>query len=222
MSAGALTAVDAEHLTTCLAGGGVAVFPADTVYGLGCDPNSEPAVRRLYQLKRRPPDRPAAVMLFDLDLALAALPELAPSEVAALRALLPGPLTVLLPNRDRRFPLACGPDPATLGLRVPALPARMAALAAVGRPLLQSSANLSGGREARTLQEVPQALRTGADLVLDGGELPGLASTVLDLRHYASASHWEVVRPGPLQRAELERRLARAGECVDGRHRDSS
>ena len=209
-----LTGADVDALRECLAGAGVAVFPADTVYGLGCDPDSEPAVRRLYELKGRPPAQPAAVMFFALDRALAALSELQAPERAALQALLPGPLTLLLPNPARRFPLACGPDPGamqTLGLRVPSLPAQLAALAALERPLLQSSANLSGGSEARRLTDVPAPIRAGADLTLDGGELPGLASTVLDLRDYAGSGAWRVVRDGPIGRAEIERRLAARG-----------
>jgi L-threonylcarbamoyladenylate synthase len=204
-------AADVDGLRVCIAGAGVAVFPADTVYGIGCDPDSEPAVRRLYELKGRPPARPAAVMFFALDFALDALPELGSRERGALRALLPGPLTLLLPNPARRYPLACGPDPVgseALGLRVPSLSPHLAALAALDRPLLQSSANLSGSPEARRLADVPASIRTGADLTLDGGELPGLASTVLDLRDYARAGAWRIVREGPVGQAEIEHRLA--------------
>jgi L-threonylcarbamoyladenylate synthase len=207
-----LTDADVTALGEVLARGGVAVFPAETVYGLGCDPDSESAVRRLYELKGRPPSQPAAVMFFALDLALAALPELAAPERTTLRALLPGPLTLLLPNPRRRYPLACGPDPAgaqTLGLRVPALPSHLASLATLERPLLQSSANLSGAQEALRLADVPAAIRTGADLALDGGELPGVASTVLDLRGYARSGEWHIVREGPIGRAEIERALKR-------------
>jgi L-threonylcarbamoyladenylate synthase len=205
-----ITPSDVDALRTCIDRDGVAVFPADTVYGLGCDPDSEPAVGRLYELKGRPPSQPAAVMFFALDRALTALPELARPEQAALRALLPGPLTLLLPNPQCRYQLACGPDPAgaeTLGLRVPALPSHLAALAALDRPLLQSSANLSGGREARRLADVPASIRAGADLALDGGELPGVASTVLDLRNYARAGEWRIVREGPVGHAEIEHML---------------
>jgi L-threonylcarbamoyladenylate synthase len=216
-----LTAADVAALRECIARGGVVVFPADTVYGLGCDPGSKPAVRRLYELKGRPAARPAAVMFFTLELALDALPELAPRERAALRALLPGPLTLLLPNPARRYPLVCGPEPSgpkpggsepggssqTLGLRVPSLPAHLAALAALERPLLQSSANLSGEPEARRLADVPASIRAGANLLLDGGELPGLASTVLDLRHYERSGEWRIVRAGPIGSAEIERAL---------------
>ncbi len=198
-------AEDAKRLRECIAAGGVAVFPADTVYGLACDPLQGEAVERLYELKGRPPTQPAAVMFFSLAAALEALPELGERERAALRALLPGPLTVLLPNRARRYPLSGGGD--VLGLRVPLLSAPLSALGAVDVPVMQSSANLSGGPEARRLADVSPALLEGADLVLDGGELPGVASTVLDLRDYEDGGGWSVVRAGPVAPAALRRAL---------------
>jgi L-threonylcarbamoyladenylate synthase len=182
---------DARALGACVAAGGVAVFPADTVYGLACDPSDADAVARLYELKGRPPEKPAAVMFFELS-----LPTIGPRTDALLARLLPGGVTVLLPNPDGRFPLACGPDPTTLGVRVPFL-------APVGRPVLQSSANLSGGPDARRLSEVPTAIRAGADLVIDGGSLPGTPSTVVDLREY-EAGQWSVVRVGAVPKAVIE------------------
>ena len=73
---GPMTPDDVETFDRCISVGGVAVFPSDTVYGLATEPDSKEGVQRLYALKGRPPDRPAAVMFFDLELALAALPEL--------------------------------------------------------------------------------------------------------------------------------------------------
>ncbi len=202
-----ITADDAVTFERCMAVGGVAVFPADTVYGLACDPASPDAVYRLYALKRRRPDKPAAVLFFQLELALAALPELGPRLRSAVEALLPGTATVLLPNPAHRFPAACGPDPSTLGLRVPALPPALQALGAVRWPVLQSSANLAGGADARTLDGVHPEVREGADLLLDGGELPGVPSTVVDLRDYEASGRWTVVREGALPAAEVEARL---------------
>src|SRR5436309_6121753 len=114
--------MSAELFARCISVGGVAVFPADTVYGLACDPDNRVAVERLYLLKRRPLDKPSAVMFFDLELAFAALPELGKRTTEALERLLPGPLGVLLSNPAGRFPFACGGDRSTLGVRVPALP----------------------------------------------------------------------------------------------------
>lgn len=196
-----LTAQDASAFERCVAAGGLVIFPADTVYGLACDPDAEEAVQRLYRLKGRDAGKPAAVLLFSLELALDALPELGPRTRAALEALLPGGLTVLLPNPAGRWPRACGPDPGTLGLRVPALAAPLSALRHVRRAVLQSSANASGEPDARRLADVPAALREAADLVLDGGELPGTPSTVLDLRAFEADGTWSVVREAAVHTA---------------------
>jgi L-threonylcarbamoyladenylate synthase len=196
--------VSAAELEACIAAGGVAVFPADTVYGLACDPESEDAVARLYALKGRPPAQAAAVMFFALEAALAALPELGPRTRAAFAGLLPGGVTLLIPNPEGRFPLAGGDDPSTLGLRVPDLPA----LSGVGLAVLQSSANRSGGPDARRLSDVPAEIRAGADLVIDGGELPGTPSSVVDLRRYEADGSWELVRAGAVDEAALAAALA--------------
>jgi L-threonylcarbamoyladenylate synthase len=201
----------ARRLEECLAAGRVAVFPADTVYGLCCDPENERAVRRCYELKGRPAERPAAVMFCALASLLRALPELGARERIVMETLLPGPVTLLLPNRDHRYPLACGSQEGgadSLGLRVPAWSPALAALGTVGAPVLQSSANFSGEPDARRLSDVPESIRAGADLVLDGGKLPGVASTVLDLREYERGGEWHIMREGPVGRAELERVLA--------------
>jgi L-threonylcarbamoyladenylate synthase len=194
---------DAKRLERCLAEGGVAVFPTDTVYGICCDPDDEHAARRLYTLKGRPAARPAAVMFFTLEPALEALPELHPDERAALAALLPGAVTLLLANPAKRFAPACRTDPETLGLRVPSLPERLRALCSLRRPVMQSSANMSGEPDARTLADVPQSMRDGADVVLDGGELAGRPSTVIDLRDYREHRRWHVLREGALPRATV-------------------
>lgn len=205
-----LTHEDALRLEQCLAGDGVAAIPTDTVYGLACNPESATALRRVYELKGRPPAKPAAVMFFSLEAAFESLTELGPRVRAAIGSLLPGAVTLLLPNPERRFPLACDPlegGSALLGLRVPAFAGSLAVLAGVGAPAAQSSANLSGGPDPRSLGGVPIELREGADLVLDGGELPGSASTVIDLAEYEQSGRWRIVREGPLRRSALEQLL---------------
>jgi L-threonylcarbamoyladenylate synthase len=193
---GAVTLEEVRAFERCVAAGGVALFPADTVYGLATEPDSREGVERLYRLKRRRPDKPAAVMFFRLALALAALPELPGPTRGAVERLLPGGLTLLLPNPARRFPLACGPTPDVLGLRVPRLVGPLAPLAGMSWPVLQSSANATGAAEASRLEDVDEAVRTGVDLVLDGGELPGTPSTVLDLTRFHEDGSYVVVRQG--------------------------
>jgi L-threonylcarbamoyladenylate synthase len=190
-----MTASDqAETFERCMSVGGVAVFPADTVYGLACDPSNRIAVERLYEFKRRPLDKPSAVMFFALDVALEALPELGERTRAAMRRLLPGGVSLLLPNPAERFPLACGADASTLGVRVVSIPV----LEGVRWPVLQSSANLSGGPDPRRLEDVPEVLRRRADMVVDGGDLPGTSSTVVDLTGYeqGGAEAVSIIRRG--------------------------
>jgi L-threonylcarbamoyladenylate synthase len=175
----------------CVRGGGVVVFPADTVYGLACDPVNADAVARLYELKGRPPDKPAAVMFFSA----AALPELGPRTRALAERLLPGAVTLLVPSD--LYPLAGGSG--TLGLRVPDLPR----FADVTVPVLQSSANLAGGPDARRLQDVPASIRSGADLVIDGGELAGTPSTIVDLRDYERSGELAILRHGAVPEAVI-------------------
>ena len=151
------------------------------MYGIGCHPDAAGAVARVYELKGRAADKPAAVMRFSLD----ALPPVGPRTRAALERLLPGPVLIVLPGG--------------VGVRVPDVPA----LAGVRVPVLQTSANLSGGPDPRRLADVPASIRDGADLVLDGGELPGTPSTVVDLSRYEDERAWRVLRQGALPEAAL-------------------
>ena len=196
-----IQAMDAKAFDACIAAGGVAVFPADTVYGLACDPDSAEAVERLYALKGRPTGKPSAVMFFDAALAVAALPELGPRTRALMGRLLPGGVTLLLPNPRGRWPLAGGEG---LGLRVPDVPL----LRGVGSVVLQSSANLAGAPDARRLEDVPEEIRRAADLVIDAGQLPGTPSTVIDLRRFEDGGAWEVVRAGAVAPEAVERAVA--------------
>jgi L-threonylcarbamoyladenylate synthase len=213
VSGAALDRADAAALQDCLLAGGVAVFPADTVYGLACDPSSRAAFDRIYEMKGRPAAKPAAVMWFSAQAAAEELANLPRQTRRAAQALLPGPVTLLLANPQRRFPLACEPGgassipPALLGLRVPAWPPQLAALALVQVPALQSSANLSGESSPRRLSDVPQSIRAAADLIIDGGELPGIASTVIDLQDFEAGGAFAIVRGGAIGEQQVRTAL---------------
>lgn len=162
-------------------------------------------MERLYLLKRRRKAQPSGVMFFGVDAALEALPALGERTRAAIEALLPGGVTLLLPNLSGSFPLACGDDPSTLGLRVPDVPL----LADVGVPVLQSSANLAGEPDAaRRLEDVPELFKAAVELVLDGGESPGTPSTVVAAlrgnRHVVGRAGGRGTRAGARRRARWQ------------------
>jgi L-threonylcarbamoyladenylate synthase len=193
-----VTPEDVETFERCISVGGVAIFPADTVYGLATEPDSREGVDRLYRLKGRLPDKPSAVMFFEIEAALAALSELEPRTRHAVESLLPGPVTLLVPNPARRYPLACGNEPDKLGIRVPRLEGALAPLASARWPVLQSSANRAGQPDARRIEDIDPVVRAGADLVLDAGSLPGTPSTVVDLSAWEEGGTVELVREGAL------------------------
>ncbi len=193
-----MTPEDVETFERCISVGGVAIFPADTVYGLATEPDSREGVDRLYRLKGRVPDKPSAVMFFQVEAALAALPELEPRTRQAVESLLPGPVTLLVPNPAHRYPLACGDEPDKLGIRVPRLEGALEPLASARWPVLQSSANRAGQPDARRIEDIDPGVRAGADLVLDAGALPGTPSTVVDLSAWEEGGAVELVREGAL------------------------
>jgi L-threonylcarbamoyladenylate synthase len=190
-------------LERCIARGGIAVFPADGLYGLACDPLDATAVERIYRLKGRDEGKSSAVMYL-APLAMRELVEsLGPRTRDAVSALLPGPLTLVVANPQGRYPLACREDPGKLGVRLIGGP-----LAGAMCPLFQTSANHSGEPAPGSFEDVPAGIVEGADLAIDGGTLTGLPSTVVDLSRYDESGEWTVLREGAVSTDDLGRMLA--------------
>jgi L-threonylcarbamoyladenylate synthase len=195
-----------KALERCVAGGGVAVFPSDGLYGLACDPLNAGAIAKIHRLKGRDDGKPSAVMYFS-PLAIRELVSgLGPRTKAAVSALLPGPATLVVHNPQRRYPLACRQDPERLGIRLIGGP-----LAGTMSPVFQTSANLSGEPAPTRFEDVPESIVDGADLSIDGGELPGLPSTVVDISSIEEDGSWRVLRDGALSPGDLASRFASVG-----------
>ena len=181
------------------------VLPTDTVYGLCADPYREPPVRELYRIKGRPPDQPTALLARDVELLLECVPELRGRAATLARALLPGPYTLILPNPAQRYRWLVGSTPEKIGVRVPELSGPGAEVLERVGAVAATSANHHGGPDPRRLEDVPVEIRASAAAVVDGGELPGMPSTVLDL----TGEEPKVLREGAVPAAEaLERVLA--------------
>lgn len=189
-------------LERCVGAGSVAIFPADTLYGLACDPLNAEAVERIHSIKGRDEARPSAVMYFS-PLAMRELVSgLGARSRQAVSELLPGPVTLVLANPERRYPLASRDVPETLGVRLIAGP-----LAGAMTPIFQTSANRSGEDPPRSFGEINEQVLSAADLAIDGGELIGAPSTVVDVTELDSEGRWEVLREGALPRGAIDRVL---------------
>lgn len=191
-----------EALDRCVADSGVALFPADTLYGLACDPSRADAIARIHAIKGRDERKPSAVMFFAPLAMREILSTLAPRTREALGAILPGPVTAVVANPERRYPLACREDPERLGLRLIEGP-----LAGASCAVFQTSANRSGEPAPSRFKDVHPKVLEAADLAIDGGELGGEPSTVVDLTALDNGGEWGLLREGALSHAELEARL---------------
>lgn len=182
--------------------GGVVLFPADGLYGLACDPANEEAIHRIHAIKGREAGKPSAVMYFSLEAMREIIESMTPIVRAVAAALLPGPVTLVIDNAERRYPLACGDDPSRLGLRYIDGP-----LSGIVTPVFQTSANLSGAEPSHRFSDIPEALVDAADVAIDGGELSGSPSTVIDVTEIDGGGAWKVLREGGLSYEALEQKL---------------
>ena len=193
-------------LERCVAAGGVAVFPSDGLYGLACDPLDAAAIARIHRLKGRDDGKSSAVMYFSPLAMRELVAGLGPRTAAAVSALLPGPVTLVVANPGHRYPLACREDPGRLGVRLIAGP-----LAGAMCPVFQTSANLSGEPAPASFDRVPASIVDGADLAIDGGELTGLPSTVVDIASIDEDGGWQILRQGAVSAGDLASALASVG-----------
>ena len=187
-----------QALESSISKGEVVLFPSDGIYGLACDPLNEKAVERIHAIKGRDEGKSSAVMYFSPLAMRELIRDLGQRVSEAFGRLLPGPVTLIVPNPRHRYPLACREDPARLGVRVIGGP-----LSGARCPIFQTSANLSGEPAASTFQGIVPEVREEVDLAIDGGELTGLPSTVVDLTEYDENGIWTVLRDGGMSRGDL-------------------
>jgi len=174
-----------------LQGGGVVLLPTDTVYGIAVLASAPGATARLFALKERSEGQPVAVLVADRSQALGLAD--APGEAALrlMERLWPGPLTLVLRRSSTAAALELGGDPATVGLRCPDHDLVRALAAEVGG-VATTSANRHNQPTPRTAAEAAASLVGAVDLVVDGGRLGSVASTVVDL----TGSEPKVLREG--------------------------
>ena len=194
---------EVEAAAAALAAGQPVILPTDTVYGLCASPYSEAPVRRAYALKGRDSSQPSALVANDVDFLFECVPELRGRAGTVVRALLPGPLTLILANPARRYPWLTGDRPETIGVRVPDLSGPGAEVLVRVGAMMATSANEPGGPDPRRVEDVPEEIRAGCGAVVDGGGLPGVPSTVVDF----TGPEPQVVREGAVSAGELLARV---------------
>jgi L-threonylcarbamoyladenylate synthase len=197
----------ADDAVKAIRAGELVVIPTDTVYGLACTPYDEEPVRALSELKGRTPGHAIALVAASLDWLFESVPELRGQAGMVARALLPGPYTLVVPNPERRYPWLAGDRPEAIGVRVPHVAGELQEILDRVGVLAATSANLHRGEDPRRLGDVPPELRVAVAVAVDGGELPGTPSTVLDLTGPDPRVLREGAVPGPEAIAQVEAAL---------------
>ncbi|MCS7110024.1 MAG: L-threonylcarbamoyladenylate synthase [Candidatus Caldarchaeum sp.] len=181
--------------------GGVIVYPTDTVYGIGCDPFNVEAVKRVYEIKKREA-KPMPVLLSSIDM-LYSVADPTPEEVEAALKLWPGPVTILM-KKNPNLPDIVTAGEQSVGVRIPAHMIPLTIMEKTGKPLVGTSANISGQPSATEVKNIDESVLSKADIVIDhGATFHKLPSTVIRVKR----DGFEVVREGAMRAEEAARRL---------------
>jgi len=192
-----------QYTVSLILRGRVVAFPTDTFYGLGADPFNLAAVNEIFRIKRRDADRPIPLLVDSIDQAVDLAQDPSPLFFTLAKKFWPGALTLVVPAA-RKIPLKVTANTGNVGLRWPLAPFVVALIAAAGRPLTGTSANLSDMESCSTADEVDCQIGDVLPLILDGGlTRGGLASTVVEI----TGNTGRIVRQGGIPESELKEYL---------------
>jgi len=189
-----------ERAIRILKNGGIVAFPTDTIYGLGANAFDEDAVLRIYEAKIRPRNFALTLLLADtsqIKLVAENIPKMA---WKLAEKFMPGALTIVL-NKSMAVSNMITGEGNTVAVRIPNHPVPIALVKGLGAPITGTSANISGGNNPLTAEDVFKQLRYRVDMIIDGGRCPiGVSSTVLDL----TTNPPKIIREGAISRDQIE------------------
>jgi L-threonylcarbamoyladenylate synthase len=203
------TQTEIEEAVEALRAGDLVVFPTETVYGLGANASNPAAVRKIFDVKGRPPDHPVIVHLDNPRYLHRWVSDVPPVAEQLAAKFWPGPLTLILPKAEHVNDIVTGGQD-SIGIRVPSHPMAQQLLTAFGGGIAAPSANRYGRLSPTKPEHVRDELGEAVGIILDGGESPiGLESTIVSCLDNAA----RLLRPGFITRSQLEHAV---GELADG------
>ena len=189
-----------EEAKNVYASGGVIGFPTDTFYGLGVDPLDSLAIEKIFNIKSRDKNKPILLLIGETAQLSLIVGKISPIAETLMEFFWPGPLTLLFEAKNN-LPQSLLGNGNTVGVRFPMSKLSVQLLKGIGFPITATSANVSGGDDCRSGQELLDTIGKQLDLVLDGGVAPGgKASTIIDSTCYPP----KLVREGALAREQIE------------------
>lgn len=157
--------------TRIVSGGGVIVYPTETLYGVGADARSASAIAKVIRAKKRRDNKPILTIIHSVEMLSQLVAEIPSSAEVLVKEFWPGPLTLVFKSRSE-IPEELTQGSGTIGVRIPSSTFCLALLQRCNCPLTSTSANISGEPVHRTIEEIKHAVNQEVDLYIDAGELP--------------------------------------------------
>ena len=170
-----------QKIAQVIKDGGVAVFPTETVYGIGVNGTNENAIKKLYKIKNRPYDKPISLLVNSFDMINKVAKDISDTEYKLMKAFFPGPLTIIL-NKKAIVPNILTANTNTVGIRMPENEIALKLIKYANVPIATSSSNISGKPSRTNVQDIMRDFEDEVDIYIDGGKSKiGLASTVVQI-----------------------------------------
>lgn len=161
--------------------GGIVIFPTETVYGIGANGLNAEAVKKIYELKKRPLSKPINLLVNSIEMIEKVARDITPLEYAIIKEFFPGPLTIILQKKEI-VPDIVTANGTTVGVRMPANEIALELIKKAGVPLATPSANISDRPSKTNIKDVMSDFSEGVDCFIDGGESKiGIASTIVQV-----------------------------------------
>ncbi|MFH1781682.1 MAG: L-threonylcarbamoyladenylate synthase [Patescibacteria group bacterium] len=188
--------IDVNKVLDILNKGGIVVFPTDTAYGIGCRIDNEPAIKKLFQIRKRPVTQAAPVMVSSIQMAQRYLQPIISEVKQLMRKYWPGALTIIYPCIEQKIPSFVRGGSAALGVRIPANHSLLSIIEQLDCPILGPSANFHADFTPYKFNEINKDLLKLVDYAInDDSEIKGGISTVLD----CTVKPFKIIRQGNIK-----------------------
>ena len=179
--------------------GGIVVFPTETVYGIGVNGLNKNALKKLYEVKQRPLNKPISLLVNSIEMINQLTKNITKLEYALMKEFFPGPLTIILQKKDI-VPNILTANSDTVGIRMPSNKIALKLIEYAGVPIATPSANLSGKPTGTNFKDIIKDFDGKADYFIDGKiSKTGFASTIIKVTDEVP----HILRQGPITKEQI-------------------
>lgn len=181
--------------------GGIVIFPTETVYGIGTNGLNEKAIKRLYEVKQRPINKPITLLVSDIEMINKIAKNITKLEYDLMNTFFPGPLTIILQKKDI-IPDILTANGNTIGIRMPSGKIARKLIKYAGIPIATPSANISGKPSGTNIKDIKKDFEGKVDCFIDNGESKlGIPSTIVKVVN--NVPH--ILRKGSISEEEIKK-----------------